>query len=224
MSINIEELRNKWEKANQGHVFTFFEQLSEEKKKELVEQLNKIDLVQVEGMFKTCENIAKVQVEENNQITPLPLVTKIKNSEQKQHWEKIGFSAIYSNKVAVILLAGGQGTRLGYDHPKGMFSIGLPSNKTIFQIQAERMRKLVCLSNENERKKNENAEENAKIFWYIMTSDATHDETKNFFEENHFFGFNQDEISFFKQSTLPATSPDGALLLFSPSSVSILFI
>ncbi|CAF4210458.1 unnamed protein product, partial [Rotaria magnacalcarata] len=83
--------------------------------------------------------------------------------------------AISEGSVCVLLLAGGQGTRLGVDYPKGMFNIGLPSKKSLYQIQAERILRLEKIANEQLDTKN------ASITWFIMTSEHTQGETEKYF-------------------------------------------
>ena len=92
-----------------------------------------------------------------------------------------------------------------------MFEFGLPSKKSLFQIQAERIRNLEIRAN---------CEGDSCIPWYIMTSDATDSETREFFEKHQYFGLNGKNITFFKQSKLPATDTEGNILLSSPSTVS----
>ena len=122
----------------------------------------------------------------------------------------IGLDAISKGQVAALLLAGGQGTRLGYDGPKGMYDIGLPSHKTLFQYMVERIQKLGMLSSKKDAK---------CIPFYIMTSPLNHEATKGYFEKNDNFGL---DVTFFPQGTLPAmTSPEGKLILETSSSLSL---
>ena len=102
----------------------------------------------------------------------------------------------------------GQGTRLGSEDPKGMFNVNLPSSKSLFQLQAERLLKLVDLAKENSKKN-----EKVIIKWYIMTSEATHNQSIKYFESNNHFGLKKENIKFFKQLNIPALSFDGKLLL-----------
>lgn len=123
---------------------------------------------------------------------------------------KIGLKAISNGQVAALLLAGGQGTRLGYDGPKGMYDIGLPSHKTLFVYMVERIKKLGLLSEKRDVK---------SIPFYIMTSPLNHEATKNYFAEHDNFGL---DVTFFPQGTLPAmTSPEGKMILETPTSLSL---
>ena len=121
----------------------------------------------------------------------------------------IGEQLLADGKVAVITVAGGQGSRLGFDHPKGMFPIGPVTDRTLFQIFAEqivaRQKMYDCV-----------------IPWLIMTSSATHDETVDFFDQHSFFGLSQDNVKFFQQGSMPAVdAATGKLLLKTKSSLCL---
>ncbi len=121
----------------------------------------------------------------------------------------IGQQALSSGTVAVITVAGGQGTRLGFEHPKGMFPIGPVSQRTLFQIFAEQILA--------RRRRHQ-----ADLPWCIMTSDATHQETIAFFQQQNFFGLSPDSIHFFQQGSLPAMdAATGQLLLAAPGQLAL---
>lgn len=134
----------------------------------------------------------------------------IPGHELKDLWG-IGLDAIRAGKVAVVCLAGGQGTRLGSSKPKGSYNIGLPSNRSLFELQALRLLKLASLTDTTQ----------TPIPWFIMTSEATHQDTIAFFEENGYFGYQKERIRFFKQGLLPSLSEDGRLLLSKTGSLSL---
>ncbi|MDE7104866.1 MAG: UDPGP type 1 family protein, partial [Ruminococcus sp.] len=124
----------------------------------------------------------------------------------KEYYE-IGTNALKTNKVAAVLLAGGQGTRLGFDKPKGMFNIGVTKNLYIFE----------CLIN--------NLMENVRISgnWIpllIMTSEKNNNDTINFFRENNFFGYNSEYVDFFVQDMAPSVDFNGKIYLESKSRIS----
>ncbi len=115
---------------------------------------------------------------------------------RREMWEVTGKNLLKRGEVAAFTLAGGQGSRLGFEGPKGAFKIGLPSGNSLFGLMAERLRRL-------------SAEAERHIPWCIMTSPLNHRETIAHFEENHFFGLNREYIRFFEQGTICALTPDG---------------
>ncbi len=115
---------------------------------------------------------------------------------------QLGLQALADGRVGVILVAGGQGTRLNFPYPKGMYPIGPISGKSLFQILVEQ-----ALARSRQA--------GAAIAYYVMTSDATHAETVAFFHENDHFGFNPDDVRFFVQGNLPAVDQKTGLLLLS---------
>jgi UDP-N-acetylglucosamine/UDP-N-acetylgalactosamine diphosphorylase len=127
-------------------------------------------------------------------------------SEQSR---SLGEEALRAGQVAVLLVAGGQGTRLGFDHPKGMYPVGPVSGASLFQIHSE---KVLALSQKYGR----------PVPFLVMTSRATHTETVEFFEQNKFFGLNQSQVMFFQQGEMPAVDiATGQLLLDAPGRVAL---
>lgn len=144
-----------------------------------------------------------VPLDNSQVISPTPL--------KKTEWAELGLRAIREGKVAVITLAGGQGTRLGSSDPKGCYDIGLPSGRSLFQLQAERLRRLAQIASAPH-----------PIRWYIMTSQATHEATVVFFQRHDYFGLTPESVRFFSQGVLPALSLDGKILMSSPPSTMVL--
>lgn len=135
------------------------------------------------------------------------------SAEDISRWQDIGLRMIAHGKLGVLLLAGGQGTRLGSTLPKGCYNIGLPSRKSLFQIQAERLAKLQKLAAEHTY--GHGAAVANPLRWYIMTSGPTDAETKRHFAENAYFGLNEGQIFFFQQGVLPALTEDGKIIMES---------
>ncbi|KAJ9093064.1 hypothetical protein QFC21_006557 [Naganishia friedmannii] len=142
--------------------------------------------------------------------------------EQAAKWRHRGIQAIRENKVAVLLMAGGQGTRLGSSAPKGCYDIGLRSGKSLFRLQGERIRRLQELAAAAEEGVKREGEGNrVRIPWYVMTSGPTRSATEAFFVDNGYFGLQKEDVIFFNQGVLPALSDDGKIVLSSRNSVSV---
>ncbi|GER41018.1 N-acetylglucosamine-1-phosphateuridylyltransferase 1 [Striga asiatica] len=137
--------------------------------------------------------------------------------EERERWWKMGIKAISEGKLGVILLSGGQGTRLGSSDPKGCFNIGLPSGKSLFRIQAER---ILCLQRLAAQSVNEASSGTTPIHWYIMTSPFTDEPTRKYFESHKYFGLEADQVTFFQQGTIPCVSRDGRFIMETPYRVA----
>lgn len=135
----------------------------------------------------------------SSELKPMPF--KVCTDDLRYNfWKETGEILLGKGQVAAFLVAGGQGSRLGFDGPKGMFDIGLPSHKSLFQIQAERLQNLA-------------ARVGHPIPWCIMTSPLNHEDTVHFFEEHHFFGMDRSNVRFFEQGTICALDPNGKAVL-----------
>lgn len=123
-------------------------------------------------------------------------------TEEMSQWLESGLKEVSEGKVAALLLAGGQGTRLGSSDPKGMFPLELPSGLSLFGIQAQRIRRVMALASERYGKA-------GVIPWYIMTSGATKQKTIDYFVANKYFGLNPTDVIFFEQYQIPSIGLDG---------------
>src|SRR5258708_558511 len=127
-------------------------------------------------------------------VPPAQLVRVPHDDHDRQAWtaaRKTGVKLLRDGRVGVILVAGGEGTRLGFPHPKGQFPVGPVSGKPLFQLLAEQV---VARARQAR----------APIPYYVMTSPATHDETLEFFESHSYFGLSRGDVHFFRQGTMPA--------------------
>ncbi|KAL1848788.1 UDP-N-acetylglucosamine pyrophosphorylase [Paecilomyces lecythidis] len=214
------ELKEKFEKAGQGQVFAFLEELKPAEKTQLFHQLSNFDPTRINELADKALNPPKAAAEEK-QTTLEPLPEKAtasiidSNPEELEKYYKEGLKFVSENKVAVVLMAGGQGTRLGSSAPKGCFDIGLPSHKSLFQIQAERIAKVQLLAQKAYGK------EKAVIPWYVMTSGPTRKPTEEFFEQHNYFGLEKSNVVIFEQGVLPCISNDGKILMESKSKVAV---
>ena len=185
-------------KYNQEHLLNFFEHLSENEQKEFLNQVENIDFKLIENLYsltKTTTNFGEQKIE------PMEYLDKSKLSEEDlEKYKKIGDELIKNNQLAVVTMAGGQGTRLGHNGPKGTYDLGLESHKCIFEILCDNLKRA-------------KEEYGVSIPWYIMTSRENNEETKKFFKEKNFFEYGKENIQFFKQGEQPILSKDGKMFL-----------
>ncbi|ESO91739.1 hypothetical protein LOTGIDRAFT_233335 [Lottia gigantea] len=216
--MDIESLKKKLNSHGQEELLKFWDTLGEKEQKSLYEQISSIDIAHVVESFKTVTIEDKNHNKIDDQMKPVSpdVFGSFEKSDAKtrRKYEERGLTEIGNNKVGVLLLAGGQGTRLGVNYPKGMVSVGLPSGKTLFQLQAERLLKLQQLAEEFSGHKN-------VIPWYIMTSEHTKEPTEAYFEKNKYFGLEKEHITIFEQSRLPCVSNEGEIILETPSKIAM---
>lgn len=216
---SAEYYRKVVKECNQEQIFRYYDELDETERESFLTQLKKINFEQVNALFKKA-NDACTEGSEKVDARMQPIPADHFGSEQNADPEEVltyrnlGLKEISKGHVAVLLLAGGQGTRLGVTYPKGMFSVGLPSGKTLFQIQAERIRRVIELAEENTGKK-------GNIVWYIMTSGPTNATTKKYLETNNYFGLNKDSVKLFQQGLLPCFDFEGKIILDDKGSVAL---
>lgn len=219
----LDQLKEKYTKAKQEHVFTFYDTLSVPEKAALYEQLSNFDPEHINTITDRALNPPKPKdADKESGLEPLPesATASILDSKAKdiEEWYQSGLDLIVGNKVAVVLMAGGQGTRLGSSAPKGCFNIGLPSSKSLFQIQAERIRKIQRLA---EKKAGQGDDKKVVVPWYIMTSGPTRGPTQTYFEDNNYFGLEKENVVIFEQGVLPCISNDGKILLETKGRVAV---
>lgn len=163
---------------------------------------------QLSNMDWSYLNLLGQEKTQRGKFEPLGATELQEIEERKEEFRNAGLEAIRGGKVGAVLLAGGQGTRLGFDKAKGMFNIGVTKNLYIFeQLIANLM----------------NVKEEAGVWipLYIMTSDKNDAQTRAFFEEHNYFGYHSDYIRFFVQEMVPAVSFDGNVLMEAEDSLSM---
>ena len=174
-------------------------------KEEFANEVLKINFEQLNKLYDKAIKNEKV---ENSKIEPIPYIEKDKLSEEeKEHYKKIGENIIRNNEYAVVTMAGGQGSRLGHDGPKGTFDFGLENHKSIFEVLCDRLKEAY-------------KKYNVYIPWYIMTSRQNNEETINFFEKNNYFGYSKENVYFFKQGELPVLNDQGKLMLNKEGNIN----
>jgi UDP-N-acetylglucosamine/UDP-N-acetylgalactosamine diphosphorylase len=209
MTMDYQGLLEQYENAGQGHVFTFFDQLSTIEQEQFLQQLSIINVSEViKTGVKAMAHGGEIAQEEACELEPLPqeVIGDTECMSSRDTWYQKGLDLIRQNQVAVILMAGGQGSRLGSADPKGCYDIGLPSHKSLFQLQAERICRLQTLAANQDG-------QDAVIPWYIMTSGPTDAPTREFFKQNNYFGLKSENVIFFEQGVMPCFTLDGKFML-----------
>ncbi|KAG8010978.1 UDP-N-acetylhexosamine pyrophosphorylase-like protein 1, partial [Nibea albiflora] len=195
-----------------------------------LQELSQLDL---KGLKDHCEgavraaNSPSANLDQYIQPVPPESIGSVRKSDKSclTEWENEGLLQISQSQVGVLLLAGGQGTRLGVQYPKGMYNVGLPSGKTLYQIQAERIHKSRSCPTESMA-----ANATASMVRpfsitadtrYIMTSEFTLAPTEKFFKENNFFGLDPSNIIMFEQRMIPAVTFDGKVILQNKGKIAM---
>ncbi|WP_034445355.1 UTP--glucose-1-phosphate uridylyltransferase [Butyrivibrio sp. AE2032] len=200
--MNLEEAKKKLEQFGQLHVLKYFDEISEAEKAELLQQIDETDFAVLEN----CKNLGKS--EGRGEFKPLAALQVSEIEQKKEEFTKIGVKALKEGKVAACLLAGGMGTRLGSDNPKGMYDIGLTKPVFIFQRIIENLLDTVKQA------------DGAYIRLFIMTSEKNNDATISFLKEHNFFGYPEEKITFFKQDMAPASDYDGKVYMEGKGRIS----
>jgi probable uridylyltransferase SH0870 len=191
-------------KYNQEHLLKYIDLIStNEGKNNLINDIENIDFEKLNRLFalsnQNFKNSMKTVMLEHIRVFDKSRFSDEENNEIL----KIGEDIIANNQYAVVTMAGGQGTRLGHKGPKGTFILNVkPEPKSLFQIIAENLIKA-------------NNKYGIILNWYIMTSTENNDETVKYFEDNNYFGYNSENVKFFKQGNLPLLSEDGKLVINS---------
>ncbi len=188
--------------AGQGHVLRWWDELDPAGRARLMEQLRSVDLDGLRALVADVHagriNAPPAGRPELPDYLRLPATPEEKSA--RENARAAGERLFRAGKVAAVMVAGGQGTRLGFDAPKGTFPIGPVSGRSLFQIHAERI-----LATRRRA--------GGALPWYIMTSDATDRPTKDFFEKHAWFGLPREEVRFFRQRMIPALDRNFRLVL-----------
>jgi UDP-N-acetylglucosamine/UDP-N-acetylgalactosamine diphosphorylase len=222
--LDEQATRIRYEAAGQGHVFDHYDKIpSDHAKAVFLQQLNNLPVERIGGLYDQAKQEVASDVSNIQPFTGT--IARSSDSVSTSNFWNIGLSAISFGKVAALVLAGGQGTRLGYAGPKGMYQIGLPSNKSLFQLMSERILKLKELaaattSTTVDQSDNSVAIRNVVPF-YIMTSPLNHDETVSYFQQMNYFGLGSENVYFFQQGMLPCLTKDGKIILESAHAIAM---
>ena len=194
--MNLENARKKLEEYGQLHVLDYFDELTQDQKEALLQQIEETDF----SVIRYAANPHGGQV--RGKITPLGAMEIPEIEEKREHFTQIGLKALKERKICAVLLAGGMGTRLGSDDPKCMYNIGITKPVYIMQRLIENLMDVV-------------REAGTYVPLFIMTSDKNHDKTVGFMEEMDYFGYDKDMVRFFKQDMAPAVDYNGKVYMES---------
>ena len=197
--------------AGQNQVFRFYDALNDAQKASLVEQAREIDLAELGELNRTLVAGNISDSSDYSRLLPAAFEPLPRNGGDANAWEnarQTGEAALRAGRVAAFTVAGGQGTRLGYDGPKGTFPVTPITGHSLFQVFAEKLRAA--------------AERYGQpIHWFIMTSHQNHVATEAFFRQHEFFGLSADHVHLFPQGRMPAVDHDGKILLSAPDEIAL---
>ena len=228
-----DEIIASFVQAGQAHVFQSFTNLGKLEQENLLRECQQFDVHLMNELYSKLVANFKPDMSANNAnsetafdtVEPEKIVDRAKLSLYEQSiYKTAGNKLIREGKVGTVILAGGQGSRLGFNGPKGKYNIGLPSQKSLFQILTERFMRAQL--NAHDINIDENKQPDVPIqaqtcTMFVMTSYENHDETVNFFRDNNYFGAHQDSFVFFPQMMLPALDASGKILMSSSSSLKL---
>jgi len=187
----------------QEHVFAFWEDLDDAGRRLLLNDLAEIDFDLLARLYAAREAAAETDYE------PAPVIGLPSTEEdrvERERARRAGEDRIRAGKVAAFVVAGGQGSRLGYEGPKGKFPIGPVSGKSLFQIHCEKVKRACRVYH-------------TRIPYLVMTSQANHNETVSFFREHQWFGLNEGDVYIFPQNMIPSLDMNGKLILETTTGV-----
>ena len=203
-------LIEKFQRAGQGQVFAFFDELAPEAQRRLLDEAAEIDLEEVDRLTRTLLKGGAATLNLDG-LEPAPYEKRPEHGGDAGEWaaaKATGEQELRGGRVAAFTVAGGQGTRLGYDGPKGTFPITPVKQKTLFQVFAEKIHAA-------------GIRYGRPLHWFIMTSHANHAATEAFFNEHQFFGLDRSRVHFFRQGRMPAVTFDGKIMLESKGSIAL---
>ena len=202
--MNIKEAKQILRESGQEHVLGFWDKLSAGEQAHLLAQIDGLDFRSIERMQGMLNSGDAVEVKSGAE--PVPSKVLKLAGEELSCASAAGEEHLRAGKVGVLLVAGGQGSRLGYDGPKGAYSIGPVSGASLFYFHA---RKILGLSNKY----------GVRIPLYIMTSELNDAVTREHFKESDFFGLNPDDVIFFTQGMWPALDREGRIMMDQPGHI-----
>ncbi len=209
--LDEKSIRNAFEEAGQGQVFRFWDELDGQSQEQLLRQASTIDLGELAALVAEHVTGSHESVIDLAGLEPAPYVALPDNGGDAALWEsarEVGAEAIRAGRLAAFCVAGGQGTRLGYDGPKGTYPVTPVSGKTLFQVFAEK------IARNSERY-------STTIHWFILTSEINNEATIAAFEADGFFGLPKESVHFIVQGLVPAVDLAGKMILSEKSRIAM---
>lgn len=199
--MTYEEALQKLSPAGQEHLLQYYEELDPQQKKDLLAQIEALDL---SLLALTGDGAGEAQ---EGKLEPMGAVTREEIEAKRDQYEQKGLEAIRACRVGAVLLAGGQGTRLGLDKPKGMLNVGINKELYLFEQLVNNLMEVVKKAD-------------AWVPLFVMTSEKNNEDTTTFFAENDYFGYNKDYVFFFVQEMAPSVSYDGRIYMEEKGKLS----
>jgi len=209
MSVTKEQLLSTLEAYGQQEVLRFWNRLDDGQRQALAQQVLAVDLAQIHDLFEQAQGQEQPWADLAAQAESPPSVTteELKDPARRREAREIGEQALAQGQIGMVLVAGGQGTRLGFDQPKGMYPIGPLSGRTLFQMVTDVLKARARYYG-------------TTIPLYLMTSPATDQATREHIAEQGNFGLHDDDLRIFQQGTMPAVDDrTGQLLLGAPDQL-----
>lgn len=199
--MTYEEALQKLSSAGQEHLLQYYDELDQQQKDSLLEQIESLDLSLL-ALAKEGEGESR-----RGKLEPMGALTREEIVAKRDRYEKKGLEAVRACKVGAVLLAGGQGTRLGLDKPKGMLNVGIHKDRYLFEQLISNLMEVVRAAD-------------AWVPLFIMTSEKNNEDTTAFFRQNDYFGYNKEYVSFFVQEMAPSVSYDGRIYMEGKGKLS----
>lgn len=202
MYLNRKELLILLERYGQEHLLSYYDALAEEQKNKLVQQIERVDWNLITMVHERKEKLNRGYFE------PIQGMNLKEIEANRKKYLNVGLKVIKERKVGAVLLAGGQGTRLGCEGPKGVVNVGITKDLYIFELLFMDIMKVTTKAD-------------AWVPFYIMTSEKNHDETVTFLKEHRFFGYPEEYVTFFVQEMAPSVDFVGRLYMEKPNRLSL---
>src|SRR5215468_3137656 len=204
-------LIRRFEEAGQGQVFRFWPRLSDAERTGLAEEAAEIDLAEIARLDREVVQAPRAAAPIAADLAPAPWVALPEEGGAPEEWAaatRAGEQALRDGRVACFTVAGGQGTRLGYHGPKGLFPVTPVTGKSLFQVLAEKLRAAERVYRR-------------ELPWLILTSHVNHGATAAFFEAHGHFGLRREQVHLFRQGRMPAVDFAGRILLEAPGRIAL---